>query len=100
MLLDSDFLKQWEDIVNDVEKAHVPIECVKKVVFRHRDKRRKTINFQTLKKQNLNLDEISSAVERYIQDNDDSIASMEFVLDIEAVAEILQPETDKLLKHI
>jgi hypothetical protein len=100
MQLDHDFLKKWEDIVNDVEKDHVPIECVKKVVFRHRDRRRKTINFQALKKQNLNLDEITSAVERYIQDNDDSISSMEFVLDIEAVAEILQPETDKILKDI
>jgi hypothetical protein len=98
MQLDRDFLERWEQIVSDVEKDHVPIECVKKVVFRNADNKQKTINLRALRRQNLNTDEISAVVERYIQDNEENIASMEFVLDVEAVAEILQPETDKLLK--
>jgi hypothetical protein len=36
----------------------------------------------------------------FISENDGLIASMELVLDVEAVAEIIQPETDKLLKGI
>lgn len=98
MQFDSDFLLKWEQIVNDVEKEHVPIECVKKVVFRNNENKQKTINLKTLKKQNLNIEEVCSVVERYIQENEDSIVSIEFVIDIEAVAEILQPETDELLK--
>jgi len=100
MQLDRDFLNKWEQIVNDVDKEHVPIECVKKVVFRHSDSRQKTINLKTLKRQNLNIDEIASVVERYITENEDEITSMEFVLDVEAVAELLQPETDKLLNGL
>ena len=100
MSLDSNLLKRWEQIVNDVDKEHVPLECVKKVVFRHIDNRQKTINFKTLKRQNLNIEEISSVVERYIEENESVIVSMEFVLDVEAVAEILQPETDKLLNGL
>jgi hypothetical protein len=95
-----DFLDQWGRIVNDVEKDHVPIECVKKVIFRHNDRRQKTLNLTNLRRQNLVSDEISAIVERYIQENEDEINSMEFVLDVEAVAAILQPETDKLLKDI
>ena len=98
MQFDSDFLLKWEQIVNDVEKEHIPIECVKKVVFRNNENKQKTINLKTLKKQNLNIEEVCSVVERYIQENEDTIVSIEFVIDIEAVAEILQPETDQLLK--
>jgi hypothetical protein len=37
-------------------------------------------------------------VSKFISDHEEEILSMELVLDVEAVAEIIQPETDKLLK--
>lgn len=100
MLLTDDFLKRWEDIVDQVEKSHIPIDVVRKVVFRNQERRQKTINLVRLRSQGLEDDEIEHVVNRYIQDNEDEIASMEFVLDIERVADILQPETDKILKGI
>lgn len=98
MLLTDDFLKAWERIVDEVDKQHVPIDCVKKIVFRDRTKKQKTINLKRLRDQGLDHDSIELAVENYIRENEETIVSMEFILDIEAVAEILQPETDKLLK--
>ena len=98
MLLTNDFLKRWEDIVDEVEKQHIPITCVKKVVFRTREKRQKTINLRRLREQGLEEDLIENVVENFIRDNEQHIVSMEFVLDIEAVAHVIQPETDKLLK--
>jgi hypothetical protein len=100
MQLDRDFLERWEQIVNDVDKNHCPIECVKKVVFKTTDRKQKTINLRQLRKQGFNNDSIEQAVSVYISENDGLIASMELVLDVEAVAEIIQPETDKLLKGI
>ena len=100
MQLDRDFLQRWEQIVNDVDKNHCPIECVKKVVFKTTDRKQKTINLRQLRKQGFNNDSIEQAVSVYISENDGLIASMDLVLDVEAVAEIIQPETDKLLKGI
>ena len=100
MLLTDDFLKRWEDIVDQVDKSHIPIDVVRKVIFRTQSRRQKTINLVRLRDQGLEDDEIESMVNRYIRDNEDEIHSMEFVLDIERVAEVLQPETDKLLKGI
>ena len=97
MLLDRDFLSGWEDIVNGVDKDHCPITCVKKVIFRTR-KGQKTINLRSLRKQGINDESIELAVSTFIEDNEQIIKSMELVLDVEAVAEIVQPETDKLLK--
>lgn len=100
MLLDQDFMRSWERIVNDVDKDHVPITCVKKVVFRTADRRQKSINLRTLRKQGIDDDTIESAVGRFIAENEDTIVSMELVLDVEAVAAAVQPETDRLLNKI
>jgi Asp-tRNA(Asn)/Glu-tRNA(Gln) amidotransferase B subunit len=98
MKLDSDFLERWAEIVNDVEKHHCPVSCVKKVVFKTLDKKQKTINFRRLRDQGLDDEAIELAIAAYISDNQDQILSMELILDIEAVAGIVQPETDKILK--
>jgi methionine salvage enolase-phosphatase E1 len=98
MRLDSDFLEKWERIVNDVEKDHCPISCVKKVVFKTKDRRQKSINLRTLRKQGIDDDSIEQAVTNFINNNEEDIVSMELVLDVEAVAAAIQPETDRLLK--
>jgi len=94
MQLDNDFLKRWEQIVNDVDKDHCPISCVKKVVFKTRDRRQRSINIRNLRKQGIDEDSIERAVGEFIEENEDIIVSMELILDVEAVAEMVQPETD------
>lgn len=100
MQLDHDFKSKWEQIVNDVDKEHCPTSCVKKVIFRTVDRKQKTINLHVLRRQGLDEESIETAVTKFIADNEEDIASMELVLDVEAVAGIIQPETDKLLKDI
>jgi Asp-tRNA(Asn)/Glu-tRNA(Gln) amidotransferase B subunit len=98
MLLTDDFLKRWGEIVEQVDKEHIPIDCVKKIIFRDPDRRQKTINLKRLRNQGLNDEQIEEMVEIFIRNNENSITSMEFILDVEAVAGRLQPETDRLLK--
>ena len=100
MLLNHDFMAKWEQIVKDVDMAHCPISCVKKVVFKTTDRRQKTINLKAMRDQGIDDESIEQAVTRYIEEHEESIASMELLLDIEAVADLVQPETDKLLKNI
>jgi hypothetical protein len=95
-----DWLDRWEEIIDQVDKDHIPIECVKKVVFRLEGGRQKTINLRRLRDQGLDDEGVHTLVDRFVQDQSDNITNMEFVLDIEAVAQLLQPETDKLLKGI
>ena len=98
MQLDHDFQKRWEQIVNDVDKDHVPIHCVKKVVFKTTDRRQRSINIRNLRKQGIDEDSIEKCVSSFIAQHEETILSMELVLDVEAIAGIVQPETDKLLK--
>ena len=98
MLLTDDFLKRWGEIVEQVDKEHIPIDCVKKIIFRDTERRQKTINLKRLRNQGMDDSDIEDVVELFIKNNEETIASMEFILDIEAVADRLQPETDRLLK--
>ena len=92
-----EFLTHWERIVSEVNKTEVPLECIKKVVVKMRGSRQKTINVHTLLKQGMDITEVESMLTRYFSENDQEIQDVDFVVDITAVANLVQPETDKLL---
>jgi hypothetical protein len=97
MQLNDDFLTQWEHIIAGVHKTDVPLECIKKVVIKLAGSRQKTINVHALLRQGLQLEEIETMLTRYFQEHDEEIRDVDFVVDISAVVELVQPETDKLL---
>jgi hypothetical protein len=100
MQLSDDFLDRWERIIADVTKTDIPLECIKKVVIKLKGGKQKTINLHTLKKQGLELEEMESMLTRTFNDMDHEIHDVDFVVDVEAVADLVQPETDKLLDKI
>jgi len=92
-----DLITQWEHIIADVNKTDVPLECIKKVVIKLAGGRQKTMNLHSLLRQGLQLEEIETMLTRYFQEHDHEIRDVDFVVDISAVANLVQPETDKLL---
>jgi hypothetical protein len=100
MLHNDDFLTHWERIVSEVNKTDVPLECIKKVVIKLDGGRQKTINVHTLLKQGLEMQEVESMLTRYFAENDSIIRDVDFVVDVNAVANLVQPETDKLLGNL
>lgn len=95
-----DFIKKWEHILEDVEKQKIPIEFIKKLVIKLEGKKQHTINIQRLLHQGLDPDQIELAVSKKLHELDESIISVEFILNVESIAEIVQPETDRLLNKL
>jgi hypothetical protein len=100
MPFSDEFIQQWEHIIDEVNKTEVPLECIKKVVIRLNDRRQKTINLATLRKQGLDLEELEVVLTRTLTDLGDSVRDVDFVVDVNQVAKLVQPETDKLLKDL
>ena len=92
-----EFLDQWEHIIAGVNKTDIPLECIKKVVLKLKNKRQKTINLHALQRQGLSLEEIETIMTRTLSELDADIVDMDFVVDINSVVSLIQPETDKLL---
>jgi hypothetical protein len=100
MQFSDEFLEKWEHIISEVTKTEVPLECIKKVVIKLDGKKQKTINLATLKRQGLDLDELEIVLTRTLLDLGDTVRDIDFVVDVTAVANMVQPETDKLLKDL
>ena len=100
MPFSDEFFQQWEHIIEEVNKTEVPLECIKKVVIRLGDRKQKTINLSTLRKQGLDLEELETVLTRTLTELGDTVRDIDFVVDVQAVAKLVQPETDKLLKDI
>jgi hypothetical protein len=94
-----EFIRQWEHIIDDVDKQKIPIEFISKLVIKLQGKRQQTINIKRFLKQGLEPEQIEEAVSRKLAEYDDFITSVEFVLNIESIAETVQPETDRLLRN-
>ena len=100
MSFSEEFLAMWEHIIDEVHKTEVPLECIKKVVIKLHGKKQKTINIQTLRRQGLDSDELEVVLSRTLNEFGDQVRDIEFLVDITAVAELVQPETDKLLTNL
>jgi hypothetical protein len=94
-----EFIRQWEHIIDDVDKQKIPVEFISKLIIKLEGKRQQTINIKRFLKQGLAPEQIEEAVSRKLAEYDDFITSVEFVLNIESIAETVQPETDRLLRN-
>lgn len=95
-----ELFQKWEHIVDEVDKTKIPVEFIKKLVLKLDGRRQRTINIKSLFKQGLDSDEIELAVVRKLEEYDHEMIGIEFVLDIENIAETVQPTTDELLKLV
>ena len=100
MPLSEEFLAKWDHIISEVEKTQVPLKCINKMVIRIAGGRQKTINLSRLRKDGLDDDEIEEIMNRNIFVLGDSVNNIDFILDVNTVAGIIQPATDKLLKSL
>jgi len=92
-----EYIRKWEHILEDVEKSKVPVQFIRKIVVRMSGKKQHTINIQALMRQGLDPEEVEEVISRKLHELDPLITSFEFVLNVETIAETVQPETDKLL---
>jgi hypothetical protein len=100
MQLSDEFLEQWDHIISGVDKTEVPLECINKIVIRLQGGRQKTINLAKLKRDGFDLEEIESVLTRNLVELGVLVRDIDFLVDVNAVARLVQPETDKLLKDL
>jgi hypothetical protein len=70
------------------------------MILRLHGGRQKTVNLSKLRQQGLENEEIETVLSRNIAELEDQVKDIDFILDVKAVAEMIQPETDKLLNGL
>lgn len=101
--LSTEFLEKWKHIINDVEKSNIPTHLIDKLVIRlyndDNSENLQTINISLLKEQGYIAEEIEEVINETLYELSDYIDSVDFLVDINAVAQEVQPETDRLLQN-
>jgi hypothetical protein len=95
-----DFYKKWSHILADVDKRAIPIEFIRKLVVKLEKRKQHTINIEKMLKQGLEPEDVEDTVSTKLLELDDQVVSIEFVLNVDTIAEAVQPETDKLLSGL
>jgi hypothetical protein len=95
-----EFIEKWEHILLDVDKQKIPIQFIKKMVVRLQGKRQQTINIEKLINQGLDPEQIEDVVSRKLNELDNLIMGIEFILNVQSIADTVQPTTDELLKKL
>jgi len=95
-----EFIKKWEHILEDVDKHKIPVEFIKKLIVKLNGKKQHTINIEKFLSQGVEPEQIEDIVSRKLQELDDSIVGVEFILNVQIIADAVQPETDKILGNL
>jgi hypothetical protein len=91
---------QWKELVGGVDKDYIPVSYVKKVLFKLKSGKRTTINLMKLRREGLEVEDIEHIISKKMSMLNNDIINMEFVIDIDAVAEHVQPLTNKILEKL
>lgn len=95
-----EFIEKWEKLLEDVDKQKIPVEFIKKIILKLRGRRQHTINIERLLDQGLYPDEVEEVISNKLVDLDELVVGIEFILNVECIAETVQPETDHLLRGL
>lgn len=95
-----EFIQKWERLLDGVDKQKVPVEFIKKLILRLEGKRQRTINIERYLSRGLEPEDIEDAISRQLIAFGDEVVGIEFILNLESIAETVQPETDNLLRGL
>ena len=91
---------QWERILKSVDKKEVPVEVLEKVVVNLIDGTPVVINIRELLDEGVSPDELEEQLSEKLTELDHIIEDCDFYIDINALSETVQAQTDKLLKDL
>jgi hypothetical protein len=95
-----EFIEKWERLLEDVDKQKIPVEFIKKIILKLVGRKQHTINIQRLMERGLDPEDIEDTISTKLMELDESVIGIEFILDVESIAEIVQPETDRILNGL
>ena len=102
IISDEEKLDSWETLINTVDKTDIPIKFVRRInlVFINpvSGASEQDIDITELRKHGWSDTSLEEIAEQVFLENEHNIKSAHFYLDVSHVAEVVQQQTNKLLK--
>ena len=91
---------KWESILKSVEKKEIPITMLESIKINLADGTEVNINIKELLDEGLDPSDLEKEIKLKLRALDHIIDDIDFYISVKAVAKIVQPATDELLKHL
>jgi len=91
------FHKKWETLLAELDISSIPVNYLKEVNIIMSDGSIENFNIKDLTDKGLSVDEIEELMEDFMDQFDDNIDSLDFHLNLEAIANEVDEKTKKLL---
>lgn len=95
-----DIRKKWESLIQTVDKHEVPIDVLDSVDIALIDGTTVSINIQHLIDIGCDSFEVEQMLNEKFEDLEEYIMAVDFNVNVGFVQSTVQPETDKVLKHL
>lgn len=95
-----EFVQKWEHILEDVEKNKIPVQFIRKIIIKLKGKKQQTINIEKFLQQGLESDQVEELISKRLNELDELVVSIEFVLNVQSIADTVQPATDEFLRNL
>lgn len=95
-----EFIQKWEHILEDVEKNKIPVQFIRKLIIKLKGKKQQTINIEKFLQQGLESDQVEELISKRLNELDELVVSIEFVLNVQSIADTVQPATDEFLRNL
>jgi len=91
---------QWEFILRSVEKKEIPIALLESVAVNLTDGTEVSINIKELLDEGNDPNELEKMIKVKLSALDHIISDIDFYISVKAVAKVVQPATDNILKNL
>lgn len=98
--LSPDNKRNWEDILEEIDKKEVPVEVLQKVDIVLNDGTIVELSMAELTGQGMSYNDIEQALNERMDKMSSLISNVEFYVDIDKLKAQIQPNTDKILKDL
>lgn len=92
--------KSWKDIVSTVDKKEIPLTVLEQISVQLIDGTSVIIDVKKLLSDGHDPNAVELILDEKFEDLGDYIETVDFFVDVDKVAETVEPETNRLLKNI
>lgn len=90
----------WKHILREIDKENIPIHLLQAISVNLIDDTKVNINIRELLDNGNDPEILDTAIKAKIKELDHIIKDIDFMISIDAVAELVQPITDEILKDL
>jgi len=91
---------KWEKLLKEVHKEQVPISVIRYITVNLKDGTSVDVNIAEMLDEGANPGHVEKLINSKLQELDDIIKDVDFHINVDTVAKVVQPFTDQLLKDL